>query len=94
MREPPAHGRKLAALKETARARAGINRRVAESGQCEGIQRDIKAMNDSSKVDLTDEINLSYDVSDEALESAAGAVKEKAGAFTLSFCSGLDTCPA
>jgi hypothetical protein len=51
-------------------------------------------MIDSSKIDLTDEINLTYDVSDEALESAAGAVWEKAGAFTLSFCSGLDTCPA
>jgi hypothetical protein len=37
---------------------------------------------------------LNYEVSDEALEAAAGTVKEKAGAFTLSFCSGLDTCPA
>ena len=37
---------------------------------------------------------LNYGVSDEALEAAAGSVKEKAGAFTLSFCSGLDTCPA
>jgi hypothetical protein len=51
-------------------------------------------MIDSSKIDLTDEINLTYEVSDEALESAAGAVWEKAGALTLSFCSGLDTCPA
>ncbi len=37
---------------------------------------------------------LSYEVSDEALEAAAGTVKDKAGSFTLSFCSGLDTCPA
>jgi len=37
---------------------------------------------------------LTFEVSDEALEAAAGTVKEKAGAFTLSFCSGLDTCPA
>jgi hypothetical protein len=51
-------------------------------------------MIDSSKVDLTDEMNLTYGVSDEALEAAAGAVWEKAGALTLSFCSGLDTCPA
>jgi hypothetical protein len=50
-------------------------------------------MNDNSKIDLTDEMNLSYDVSDEALETAAGSVREKAGAFTLSFCSGLDSCP-
>jgi hypothetical protein len=40
-----------------------------------------------------DEI-LSFEVSDEALEAAAGSVKEKAGAFTLAFCSGLDTCPS
>jgi hypothetical protein len=37
---------------------------------------------------------LSSEVSDEALEAAAGSVKEKAGAFTLAFCSGLDTCPS
>ena len=40
-----------------------------------------------------DEI-LNLEVSDEALEAAAGSVKEKAGAFTLAFCSGLDTCPS
>jgi hypothetical protein len=54
----------------------------------------MKAMNDSSKVDLTDEMNFTHDVSDEALEAAAGSVRERAGAFTLSFCSGLDTCPS
>jgi len=37
---------------------------------------------------------LTFEVTDEALEAAAGTTKEKAGAFTLSFCSGLDTCPA
>ena len=37
---------------------------------------------------------LSFEVSDESLEAAAGSVKEKAGAFTLAFCSGLDTCPS
>jgi hypothetical protein len=36
---------------------------------------------------------LTFDVSDEALETAAGTVKEKAGAVTVAFCSGLDTCP-
>ena len=36
---------------------------------------------------------LTFDVSDEALEAAAGTMKDKAGAFTLAFCSGLDTCP-
>lgn len=51
-------------------------------------------MNDISTVDLSDEMNLAYDVSDEALEMVAGSVRERAGAFTLAFCSGLDTCPA
>lgn len=36
---------------------------------------------------------FAYEVSDEALEAAAGAITEKAGALTLAFCSGLDTCP-
>ena len=49
-----------------------------------------KAMTDMNM----EEQVLNYEVSDEALEAAAGSVKEKAGAFTLSFCSGLDTCPA
>jgi hypothetical protein len=43
--------------------------------------------------DIHIEEDFLIDVSDEALEAAAGSVKEKAGAFTLSFCSGLDTCP-
>jgi len=47
-------------------------------------------MNDTHR----EEEILTFEVSDEALEAAAGTVKEKAGAFTLSFCSGLDTCPA
>lgn len=54
----------------------------------------MKAMNDSSKVDLSDGMNFTHEVSDEALEAAAGLVGERAGAFTLSFCSGLDTCPS
>jgi hypothetical protein len=40
-----------------------------------------------------DEI-LSFQVSDETLETAAGVGIEKAGAYTISFCSGLSTCPA
>jgi hypothetical protein len=50
------------------------------------------AMTDTIK--QTEEEILSFQVSDEALEAAAGSVKENAGAFTLAFCSGLDTCPA
>ena len=51
-----------------------------------------KAMNELH-IDQREEEILTFDVSDEALEAAAGTVKEKAGAFTLAFCSGLDTCP-
>jgi hypothetical protein len=49
-------------------------------------------MTDTIGIDQTEEEILAYDVSDEALETAAGT--GKSGAFTLSFCSGLDTCPA
>jgi hypothetical protein len=45
-------------------------------------------------IDQTEEEILTFQVSDEALEAAAVSVKENAGAFTLAFCSGLDTCPA
>jgi hypothetical protein len=45
------------------------------------------------KFDETDDEILGYDVADEALEAAACG-NEKAGAITLAFCSGLDTCPA
>jgi hypothetical protein len=50
-------------------------------------------MNDIS-IDQREEEILACEVSDEALEAAAGTVTEKAGAFTLAFCSGLDTCPS
>jgi hypothetical protein len=37
---------------------------------------------------------LAYWISDEALETAAASVRHGVGSFTISFCSGLDTCPA
>jgi hypothetical protein len=40
------------------------------------------------------EEEILIDVSDEALEVAAGSAKDKAAAMTVSFCTGLDTCPA
>jgi hypothetical protein len=46
-----------------------------------------------TNIDQGEEEILNYHVSDEALEAAAGTMKDKAGAFTLAFCSGLDTCP-
>ncbi|MGH6725909.1 MAG: hypothetical protein ACREB8_05110 [Pseudolabrys sp.] len=44
--------------------------------------------------ELTEKEILTYEVSDEALETAAGSGKEKAGHYTLGFCTGLSACPA
>jgi hypothetical protein len=44
-------------------------------------------------LDQTEEEILTYEVSDDALETAAGAGKEKAGAYTLAHCTGLSACP-
>ena len=51
-------------------------------------------MNDFGRIEQIEEAILIYDVSDETIENAASLAKEKAGAFTLAFCSGLDTCPS
>jgi sulfite reductase beta subunit-like hemoprotein len=48
---------------------------------------------DRERVEQEQEI-LIYSVSDAALESAAWIIKEVGGAVTLSFCSGVDTCPS
>jgi hypothetical protein len=40
-----------------------------------------------------DEIDLTFEISDEMLESAAGMEMGKLKAATLSFCSGLSVCP-
>ena len=58
------------------------------------INKRIVAMNSGSANDMSDTAVLVFDVSDESLERAAGAMGEKAGAFTLAFCSGFDTCPS
>lgn len=42
--------------------------------------------------DQTEEI-LTYELSDEALEIAAGTGSEIAGRYTLYFCTALDLCP-
>jgi hypothetical protein len=47
-------------------------------------------MNDAT-IGLDQIEELAFDVSDEALEAAAGS--EKAG-YTLAYCSGLSVCPA
>jgi len=51
-------------------------------------------MNDTTRLEQTEEQILTYEVSDEALEIAAETGKDRVGNFTLSFCSGLSTCPA
>jgi hypothetical protein len=45
-------------------------------------------------LDRTEEDVLTYEVSDEALETAAATEKWKAEAHTMAFCSDLSTCPA
>jgi hypothetical protein len=37
---------------------------------------------------------LLVEVADETLETAAGSVSGKSAAFTLAFCTGVDTCPS
>jgi hypothetical protein len=41
-----------------------------------------------------DQMDLIFEVSDEMLETAAAMEMGKPKAYTLSFCSGLSTCPA
>ena len=51
-------------------------------------------MNDMTiGLDQNEEEILTYEVSDEALESAGGTGKEKVGNYTLGFCTGLSACP-
>jgi hypothetical protein len=49
--------------------------------------------NQSVGLEESEEEILICRASDEALEAAAAILKERVGSFTLSFCSGLDTCP-
>ena len=47
----------------------------------------------TTELDQDDLELLACEVSDEALETAAGAEKQKAAAYTLGFCTGLSACP-
>ena len=53
----------------------------------------VNAMNDTT-IDLgqAEEAILTCEVSDEALETAAD--QDRAGNYTLAYCSGLSVCPA
>jgi hypothetical protein len=44
-------------------------------------------------LDQTEEEMLAYEVSDETLETAAGTGSEKAGNYTLLYCTALSLCP-
>ena len=46
------------------------------------------------EIELTEQEVLTFDVSDEALEAAAGTAREKVANYTLAACSGLAVCPA
>ena len=53
----------------------------------------VNAMNDTTiNLFQAEEAVLNCEVSDEALETAAG--QDKAGNYTLAYCSGLSVCPA
>jgi hypothetical protein len=43
--------------------------------------------------DFEDDI-LNYKIADEAVEAAAALFEGQAKSVTISFCSGLDTCPS
>jgi len=45
------------------------------------------------ELDRDEESMLAYEVSDDALESAAGVSSGRAVNFSIAMCSGLDTCP-
>ena len=46
------------------------------------------------RLEQTEQEILALEVSDEALEAAAGTVRENAANYTLAACSGLSVCPA
>jgi len=52
-------------------------------------------MNETTvRLDQAEEALFALDVTDRALEVAANSGMEARGAYTISFCTGLDTCPA
>ena len=54
----------------------------------------ITAMSDTTiGLDQTEEEMLAFEVSDETLETAAGTGSEKAGNYTLWYCTALNLCP-
>jgi hypothetical protein len=69
---------------------------VRSCGTVVGDLQRSNAMYDRSteRRDQSDEEAPNFDICDAALEAAAGEIKYKAGSQTISFCSGIDTCPS
>jgi hypothetical protein len=59
----------------------------------QATERKANAMTETTRLEQTEQEVLAFEVSDEALEAAAGTGIEKAN-FTLGACSGLSVCPA
>jgi len=107
MREFPAQfgGAECARLTHSAGSRAAKARRVGDGGEkihlakrCAKAQQPpvtkrIKAMaNITLGLKKTEDEILAFEISDAALETAAGVAKDKAN-FTLGACTGLSECP-
>ena len=45
------------------------------------------------RIDQSEDDILAYEISDEALETAAGTGNGKAGLYTLGSCTGISVCP-
>ena len=77
-----------------------LSRSKGDDRECEvsktkgSTMQTILADRNRTYVDCTETNALTYDVADEALEDAAATMDARAAALTISFCSGLDTCPA
>ena len=66
--------------------------RISLTAGAAGERKDNAMKNTTMGLEKFEEDILAFEVSDEALEVAAGTSKEKAN-FTLGACSGLSVCP-
>jgi len=72
-------------------ARRGAFSIISLTAGAAGEQKDVVMKNTKMGIEITEEEIFAFEVSDEALEIAAGSTKEKAN-FTLGACSGLSVC--
>jgi hypothetical protein len=66
----------------------------ASRGELDTNERDKAMDNATIRIDQDEEAFLISEISDGAIEAAAGRVMDATGSPTIAFCSGLDTCPA